>query len=143
MGFTRFAGPVYGAKANLFTWSFAAGAISSGASTAVVAAGQSIVMPTYEQWILTEMFANVSTCSSNAAQFKLKYESPSWAGASARGDAVSTTSGTIFTLNSGTSTSINSFANPGTMSAGEAEGFVVNPGSTLRLVSSGNSAMGV
>ena len=143
MGVTRFSGPVYGAKANLFTQSFAAGAISSGASTAIIAAGSAVVTPIYEQWVITELFVNVSTCSSNAAAFYLKFESPSWAGAGASGDAVSTKSGTIATLTSGTSTSISNFANPTTPTASEYEGFVVNPGSTLRLVSSANSAMGI
>jgi len=138
MGVTRFSGPVYGAKAGLMTFAFAAGAITSNASTALLPAAITTI-PTYESWVLTGLWANVSTCSSNNYQFKVKFEAPTGGGSA----GTSTTSGTIHTLGSGTSTSISSFVNPTTPTPGEYEGFVVPPGSTLRIVSSGNSAPGI
>jgi hypothetical protein len=140
MGKTAFSGPVYGAKCGLMSFCYAAGAISSGASTAVLPAGQ-FITPSYSIWMPTELFVNVSTCSSNNYQFKVKYESPSY-GTTLDGRNVSSQSGTLFTVGSGTSTSINTSSTCAT-TAGEYEGFVLTPGSTVRIVSSGNSAPGV
>ena len=134
MGKTAYSGPVYGAKANLITLAFDAGAISSGASTALLPAA-SLLVPTYEAWCLTELFANVSTCSSLASQFKVKVEAPAFGGNSSF-------STTVFTLGSGTSTSIAASVTA-TATPGEYEGLLCPPGSTLRIVSSAASAMGV
>ena len=128
MGRTRFSGPVYGAKGSLGSVSLASGVISSGASTALVPTARFIV-PAYEDWYLTEFGVQCSTCSSNAASFKLKVEQ----------NATNTTAATI---TSGTSTSINSVT-ACSITAGEYEGFLAPAGSTVRVVSSGNSAMGI
>ena len=140
MGKTAFAGPVYGAKAPLIAMSWAGGAISSNASTTVVPAAV-FQVPTYEVWMVTEAFATVSTCSSNSAQFLIKYESPAFGG-TLDGRALSSASGTLFTIASGTSTSIATISTCAT-TAGEYEGKVIPPNSTIRIVSSANSAMGV
>lgn len=135
MGKTAFSGPVYGAKNNILTFSYAAGAISSGASTALLPAA-TITVPTYEAWGLTGLYTNVSTCSSNAAQFLVKVECPTFNGNSSF-------STTVFTVTSGTSTSIAAQTLPGVRTAGEYEGLMLPPNSTIRIVSSANSAMGV
>lgn len=136
MGKAAFSGPVYGAKANLVTLAFDAGAVSSGASTTLMPAA-SFKTPTYESWALTELFVNVSTCSSNAAAIYVKVECPAFQGNSSF-------STTVFTINSGTSTSISStFVLPVAPTAGEYEGVVLPPNSTIRFLSSGNSALGV
>lgn len=136
MGKTAFSGPLYGAKSNLLTLSYAAGAISSNASTTLCPAA-TVLVPPYEAWGLTELFANVSTCSSGAASFKVKVECPAFQGNSSF-------STVAFTITSGTSTSISStFVTPVSPSAGEYEGLVIPPNSTIRVVSSANSAMGV
>lgn len=135
MGLLRYSGPVYGAKSNLLTLAFAGGAISSNASTSLLP-GAKVIVPVYEAWGLTGLYANVSTCSSNAAQFQVKVEAPAYNGNSSF-------STVVFTLNSGTSTSISAQTIPTNPTAGEYEGFVVPPNSTIRVVSSANSAMGV
>ena len=128
MGKTAFSGPVYGAKASLGSAAFATGAISSNASTTAVPTAKWVV-PAYEDWYLTEFGAQVSTCSSNAAQFKLKVEA---AGANTL----------AATVNSGTSTVLASVV-ACTVTAGEFEGFLAPANSTIRVVSSANSAMGI
>ena len=135
MGKTAFRGPVYGAKGNLFSFSFAAGASTSNASTALLLA-TSFQIPSFEAVCLTGFYANVSTCSSNNAQFKVKIEAPAFEGNSSF-------STTIFTLGSGTSTSISSRVEPTAPTPSEYEGFLCPPNSTIRIVSSANSAMGV
>ena len=135
MGKTSFSGPVYGAKNNILTFAFAAGAISSNASTTLLP-GATITVPTYEAWALTGLYTNVSTCSSNAAQFKVKVECPTFNGNSSF-------SQTAFTVGSGTSTSIAAQTLPTSPTAGEYEGLILPPNSTIRVVSSANSAMGV
>lgn len=128
MGKTAFSGPVFGAKAGLGSVAFAAGAISSNASTTAVPTAKWII-PTYEDWYVTEMGVQCSTCSSNAASFILKNQ-------------VAGVDATVITITSGTSTSI-SAVTAATPTAGEYQGFKCAAGSTLRVVSSGNSAMGI
>jgi hypothetical protein len=135
MGATRFSGPVYGAKSNLLTLAYAAGAISSNASTTLVP-GSAFIVPNYEAWIVTGLFPTVSTCSSLAASIKLKVEYPAFG-------AASSGSTTILSVNSGTSTSIGSTWVIATTSPGEYEGFFCPPNSTLRFVSSATSPMGI
>lgn len=135
MGKTAFSGPVYGAKSGIYTLTYAAGAISSNASTTLVPAA-TILVPNYESWLITGLFPNVSTCTSNAAQFKVKAECPAY-------KQDSTKSATLITINSGTSTSISSTWAIATTSPGEYEGYFCPPNSTIRIVSSGNSAMGI
>lgn len=135
MGKVAYSGPLYGAKSNLLTLSYAAGAISSNASTSLCP-GATVAVPVYEAWVLTGLYANVSTCSSNAASFKVKVECPSFQGNSSF-------STVAFSMNSGTSTSIAAQSTPVTPTPGEYEGLFVPPNSTIRVVSSANSAMGV
>lgn len=135
MGKSAVSGPLYGAKSNLFTMAYAAGAISSNASTTIVPAA-TLLVPNYESWLITGLFANVSTCTSNAAQFKVKVEAPAYGGNSSK-------SATIITQGSGTSTSISSTWAIATVSPGEYEGYYCPPNSTIRIVSSANSAMGI
>ncbi len=145
MGISRFAGPVYGAKQNLVSLSYAAGAISSNASTGLTDPSAKFLVPAYEDWFLTECYVNCSTCSSNAAAFYVKVEPTltGRAGGTAELPSSGTLAGTVFTITSGTSTSIATFATAAVKPANEYEGWMVPANSTIRIVSSGNSAMGI
>lgn len=138
MSISRLKGPVYGSKSLLCT--FWTAATSSGASTALAYANSIRVVPPYEDWFLTELHATCSTCSSNAAALYVKTEGgsttiPPAIGAPGNG---STQAQTIFSINSGTSTSISTSA-IATATPGEYEGAWVPAGSTIRLVSSANT----
>ena len=61
MGLTRFTGPVYGARGTL--WSFDRETRSSGASTVVFV---KTVVPSNEDWFVTDINTSMSTNSSNA-----------------------------------------------------------------------------
>lgn len=139
MGITRFTGPVYGAKASLFS----VGPVAlSGASTTLQAR---TVVPVYETWYLTELAVSCSTNSSNAKVI-LKVKGTST-------DATNPTNGpdpnfpagnpgSPFTLTGPTSTSgFNQFVIPTAQTPGEYEGYAVPGNSTIRIVSSGT--MGV
>lgn len=149
MGMTRFAGPVYGAKAQLWQTYIAAGS-SNGASTAAAAAneGYRMVVPNYEDWFVTEGAVNVSTHSSVAGcvSFVLKVKGGSTTGIPPRqwapGLSGTTNAATILTMTQpGTSTSWSTWATAA-ISPGEYEGTWCPAGSTLRWVSSGTSAPG-
>lgn len=132
MGKTSFSGPVYGAKSQL--WSLGPFTSSTGASTIVIA---NRTIPPYEDWFITEFHLTCSTCSSVGNSWILKSEGGSTTGISrAPGGYPSTVAQTIFTINSGTSTSV-STNGTATASAGEYEGVYVPAGSSMRLVSSG------
>lgn len=135
MGKTAFSGPLYGAKANLVSLAYAASAISSGAST-TLCPGAQLVVPLGEAWLLTELIPSVSTCTSNAAAFKVKVEAPAFGGQSSF-------SGTAISYNSGASTSVVSTYALASVTGGEYEGYFCPPNSTIRVVSSANSAMGI
>lgn len=62
MGKTAFSGPVYGAKSLL--WSPFVAVVSSGATTQTVA---NTIVPTYEDWYITEAVYACSSCSTGAA----------------------------------------------------------------------------
>lgn len=128
MGKTAFSGPVYGAKSLLWQ----ACAFSSGGTTRVASV---TVLPPYQDWYVTEVTASFSTGSSAGNAFILKTEGGSTTIPRYQGQA-STVAQTLTTLNSGTSTSLNTIATL-TPTAGEYEGVYVPAGSTVRLVSSG------
>lgn len=138
MGKTALSGPVYGAKCLL--WSFGPVTGTTGASTVLVALNANIVVPPYEDWFPTEVRVACSTCSSVGNNFILKSEGGSTTGI-LRTDYPSTVSQTLATVNTGTSTTLSTWAQI-TASAGEYEGKYVPAGSTLRWVSSGVNPMG-
>jgi hypothetical protein len=118
MGKTAFSGPVYGAKSLLFGASFAAG--STGATTSVIAR---TVVPPYEDWYITEFAASFSTGSSVGNNFVLKSDGGS-SGLPRYQGQPSTVAQTIASINSGTSTTLNTVSTP-TPTAGEYEGVYV------------------
>lgn len=147
MGKTAFRGPVYGAKANLLTFGPYTGT-SSGASTGLFTANSNYVLPGYEDWIITEAFLTASTNSSVAAAHSvyIKSKGGSTVGITPRDIAVgngSTRAQTIFTLtNAAGSTTWSTWATA-TADPGEYEGAWVPAGSSLRIVSSGVSLIGL
>lgn len=62
MGVTRFSGPIYGAKSQL--WNPFVVAVSSGATTQTIAR---TIVPVYEDWFITEAVYACSSCSTGAA----------------------------------------------------------------------------
>lgn len=140
MGKTSFKGPVYGSKSVL--WSHFIPVTSSGGSTAIAAVNSLRVVPAYEDWYVCELQASCSTCTSNAAAIYLKTEGglttiPARLDAPGNG---STRAATLTSFTSGTSTTFSTQVVI-TASAGEYEGSFVPAGSTLRLVSSGDSGI--
>lgn len=128
MGKTAFSGPVYGAKSLLFS----ASVFSTGGTTTVMAR---TVVPPYEDWYVTEFKASFSTGSSAGNAFILKSEGGS-SGLPRYQGQPSTVAQTLATLNSGGSTTMNTWTTL-TPTAGEYEGVYVPAGSTVRIVSSG------
>jgi len=131
MGYSKFSGPVYGAKALLASWAASAVA-STGASTALVC---SFIVPAGEDWFPTEIGASCSTCSSGGNLLTVKSEGGSTASALRDwgGGSNSTKAQTLGTATWGTSTGgpvIGVF----TASAGEMEGVWTPTGSTVRVV---------
>jgi hypothetical protein len=131
MGFSRFSGPVYGAKAVLAAYS--AGAVtSSGASTALAA---SWIVPPGEDWFVCDLHAYGSTMSSLGNTVTIKSEGGSTINAARDwgGGSNSTKAQTIGSVSWGTSTGgpvLAQFA----ATAGEMEGVWVPSGSTVRAV---------
>ncbi len=142
MGITRFVGPVYGAKALL--WVFGPVTSSTGASTAIMATNAFRVIPPYEDWLITEAHLIATTNSSVTAAHAvlLKTKGGSSNSVPRMNTAQGTTNAaTILTMtNTAPSTTWSTWATA-TVSAGEYEGTWCPAGSTVRLVSSGASAM--
>lgn len=137
MGITRFSGPVYGAKCLL--WAAGPATMSTGASTAAPFVGSKLAIPVYEDWYITEFQTSFSTGSSAGNAIILKSKGGSTTGTPPRfgtPGAGSTITQTLVNVNSGTSTTLNTFATV-TNSPGEYEGAWVPAGSTLYVVSSG------
>jgi hypothetical protein len=137
MGKAAFSGPVYGGKGNLFSVGPVAAA---SASTTLVA---SIVVPPYETWYLTELFAAQSQASSNSSTPKIvlkvkgtstsvSYPGPGPDPAFPTGNA-----GTVATVTGPTSTATWNQVTTATATAGEYEGYAAPANSTIRIVSSG------
>lgn len=131
MGKTAFGGPVYGAKGNLFSFGPSRG--DANASTTLMA---SVVVPPYETWYLTELFASNAQATSNSSTPKviLKVEGTA-AGdpAFAAGNA-----GTVASLTGPTSTAgFNQMVTATISPVGEFEGYAAPANSTIRIVSSG------
>ena len=130
MGFTRFNGPVYGAKSLLCHRAISL--TSTGASAALVA---SWVVPAYEDWVITEVGGFCSTCSSLGNTVQIKCEGGSTTippRLKAPGNG-STRAATVATVTWGTSTTGPQMVTV-TADAVESEGFWVPAGSTLRAV---------
>jgi len=130
MGVSRFAGPVYGAKAVIATATIATS--STGASSALAC---SWVVPAYEDWFITEISGYCSTCSSGGNTVTVKSEGGSttaafrdWAGGTN-----STVAQTVGSISWGTSTTGPQIATV-VATAGEYEGKWVPAGSTVRAV---------
>ena len=139
MGKTAFSGPVYGSKGLLWAYT---GNLSTGGSTALVT---SRMIPTYEDWYITEVYAKYnSTTSSGGFNIIVKSEGGSTTGIVRQtGGLASTVAQTIATLTKGTSTTADSTLVTTTPTAGEYEGLYVPAGSTMRIVSSGVDAVPV
>jgi len=144
MGYTRFAGPVYGAKSLLWTYGPFADTHSTGASTGPLNANATRTIPNYEDWFITEVQLCVSTNSSVAAThgLYLKSEGGSTTGITRPGKFPSTVAQTIFSKTNPAGSTTWNESTLVAASAGESEGLYVPAGSTLRLVSSGVSVMG-
>lgn len=146
MGWTRYSGPVYGAKSLLKT--FYAGTGAQNTSTALAYPNATVTIPAYEDWYVTEVCAALSTCSSSANAVSLKIEGgsttiPPRAKAVGNGSTRAATITSFSPLNpASTSTTAAHTRNIVTADAGEQEGFWCPAGSSLRLVSSGASAPG-
>lgn len=123
MGKTAFSGPVYGAKSLL--WAPFVVAASSGATTQTIA---TTIVPTYEDWYLTEALYACSSCSTGAA-----------AASSVASFVVKDDSSAIHTA-----TFLGSTATPKlvtiTADPGEYEGKRVAAGSTITFVVAGGSS---
>lgn len=131
MGVTRYKGPVYGAKGVLAHFS-AAAVTSSGASTALVA---SWVVPSYEDWFITEVTGYCSTASSGGNTITIKSEggSTTAAGRDWGDGSNSTKAQTVVTATWGGSTT-GPILGTATATAGESEGKWVPAGSTVRAL---------
>jgi hypothetical protein len=131
MATTRMKGPVYGAKGLIASWAASAVA-STGASTAFVA---SWIVPTGEDWFITEIAASCSTCSSGGNTVTIKSEggSTTAAGRDWGSGSNSTKAQTVGTVTWGTSTG-GPVLGVVTADAGESEGKWVPAGSTVRAV---------
>ena len=132
MGKMAFKGPVYGAKTLLFSASITT--VSSGASSAVIL---SWVLPTYQDYYITEMHTYCSTASSGGNTFTLKSEGGTTT-ILPRAETVgngSTRAQTIITQAMGGSTT-GPFLSAATPDPGEYEGAWVPAGSSLRLLGS-------
>ena len=130
MGFTRFSGPAYGAKAQLAGGSIAT--TSTGASTALAL---SWIVPAGEDWFVCDVAGYCSTCSSGGNTVTIKSEGGSTANALRdwADGSNSTKAQTIGSVSWGTSTT-GPIGRAFTPSAGESEGVWVPSGSTVRAV---------
>jgi len=147
MGKSAVSGPFYGAKANLWTFGPYTQTGSSGASTALATANASIVVPNYEDWFVTEVGITCSTNSSVAAAHgvTIKVEGGSTTGVPPRSQIGqgSTNAATIATLtNPAGSTTWSTWATA-TATAGEYEGTWCPAGSSIRILTSGVSLLGL
>lgn len=147
MGWSRFSGPVYGAKSLLKTFTASSG--TQNTSTALAFVNSAFTIPAYEDWYVTEVCASISTCSSGAHALFLKVEGGSTtipARTKAPGNG-STRAATIATFNpinpASTSTSAPYTRVSVTADAGENEGLWCPAGSSVRLLSSGASGPGL
>lgn len=137
MGKTAMSGPVYGCKGNLFS----VGPVNvTSASTALVA---SIVVPPYETWYITELFAAQSQATSNSSTPKVICKvkgtstSASYPGPGPDPSFPTGNAGTAATVTGPTSTATWNQVTTATATAGEYEGYAAPANSTIRLVSSG------
>jgi hypothetical protein len=145
MGATKFEGPVYGAKSLLWTFGPYVDSHSTGASTGLLTANSIRVVPPYEDWFVTEAFLTTSTNSSVAAAHGvyLKTEGGSTTAILRANGQPSTNAATILSMVNAAGSTTWSTSAIATVTAGEYEGTYCPAGSTLRLVSSGVSVMGL
>lgn len=138
MGVTRFSGPVYGGKSNLFSYGPTRG--DANASTTLIT---SVIVPPYETWYLTELHSANSQASSNSSTPKVilkvkgtstsvSYPGPGPDPAFPTGNA-----GTAASFTGPTSTAGFSNITTCTPTAGEYEGYAAPANSSIRIVSSG------
>lgn len=138
MGKTSFSGPVYGAKSNLFSFGPTRG--DANGSTTLVA---SAVVPPYETWYLTELFASNAQATSNSSTpkviVKVKGTSTSVSYPGPGPDPLFPTGnpGTAGSVTGPTSTAGFNQVTTLTAQAGEFEGYAAPANSTVRIVSSG------
>lgn len=147
MGKTAYKGPVYGGKCNLFTYGPYTETRSSGGTTGLYTANASYVLPPYEDWFITEATLTVSTNSSVAAGHGIYVKTEGGTTTILpRAEAVgngSTRAQTIFTfVNAAGSTTWSTWATA-TADPGEYEGAWVPAGSSIRIVSSGITLLGL
>jgi len=144
MGYTRFSGPVYGAKSLLWTFGPYAQTGSSGASTVLVTANALRTVPGYEDWYVTEVELRTSTNSSVASAHGvyLKSEGGSTTVPQRPDGKASTVAQTVASIVNAAGSTTWSTVVTVTATAGEVEGCYVPAGSTMRIVSSGVSLLG-
>src|SRR6185295_6809131 len=137
MGKTSFAGPVYGAKGNLFSFGPIAG---GGGSTTFFC---SIVVPPYETWYITEVNFGQTQASSNSSTPKCVVKvkgtstSVSYPGPGPDPQFPTGNAGTAASVVGPTSTAAFAVVGTATVTAGEYEGYGAPANSTIRVVSSG------
>ena len=131
MGLSRVSGPAYGAKNLLAT-----GSVSASSTNASSILQMSWVVPSYEDWFVTEISGFCSTTSSGGTTVTVKSEGGStvaalrdWAAGSN-----STKAQTIGSVTWGTSTTGPQLNASLTPTPGEYEGVWVPAGSTIRAV---------
>lgn len=138
MGKTAFSGPVYGAKSNLLSYGPSRGE-ANGSTTLITSA----IVPPYETWYLTELFASNSQATSNSSTpkviVKVKGTSTSVSYPGPGPDPLFPTgnAGTAGSVVGPTSTAGFVTTTTLTTSAGEFEGYAAPANSTVRIVSSG------
>lgn len=137
MGITRFSGPVYGAKATLFSFGPTVG---GGGSTALA---YSIIVPPYETWYVTEMHVSNPQATSNTSNNKVILKakgtstSVSYPGPGPDPQYPTGHAGTVATITGPTSTAGYNLMTTPTGDAGEYEGYGIPGNSSIRVVSSG------
>lgn len=144
MGKTSFSGPVYGAKSLLWVFGPYTQTGSSGASTVLFTANAAVVVPPYEDWLVTEVDLRTSTNSSVAAGHAvyLKSEGGSTVVPLRGNGQPSTMAQTIFSLTTAAGSTTWSTWATAPVTAGEYEGTYVPAGSSMRVVSSGVTLIG-
>lgn len=119
MGLTKFSGPVLGAKSLL--WELSPGAISSNATTSVI--GKTVV-PSYEDWFITDI---ATYCSSNSTTAQFIYKAK----------IAGVVSNMLVQGVGGSSASVNVVNTVGSLGGSSGTlGFYVPTGSTIYAVSS-------
>ena len=146
MGKINFSGPVYGAKSLLWTFGPYTQTGTSGGTTVLYTDNSVRVVPPYEDWFITEvnLMASTNSTVANGHKVFLKSEGGSTTGITRiSGMFASTVAQTIATFTNAAGSSAWSTWATVTGSPNEYEGLYVPAGSSLRIVSSGITLIGL